>query len=213
MGDPRKIKPKYRGPQHPWQRARIEEEKQLLKEYGLKNKKEVWKASSKLKNFAAKAKKLIAARGTQADLERTQLLQRLARLNLVKPNAGLDDVLSIKLKDVLDRRLQTLVFKKGFAHTVKQARQFIVHEHITIGDKKVTVPSHFVTVEEEPKISFYAISKLASTDHPERQKPVSKTEITKRPERTEKIERTDKTGKTVRTQTNVKIEKPVEVKK
>lgn len=168
MGDPRKLRNKFSGPSHPWQRARMEEEKVLLKEYGLKNKTEIWKVNSKFKSVTKQAKKLIAATGTQADLERLQLINRLNRLGLVKPNAKLDDVLGLNLKDFLERRLQTLVFRKKLAKSAKQARQFISHEHILIGKKKVTAPSYFVKINEEPMISFASTSKLSNSEHPER---------------------------------------------
>lgn len=173
MGDPRKIRSKYKGPGHPWNQARIEEEKSLLKEYGLRNKTEIWRASSKLKTATAQAKKLIAASGPQADKEREQLLQRLQRLGLIKPGAHLDDVLGLTVKDFLNRRLQTVLYKKGFARSVSQARQFIVHNHVMCGSKKVTAPSYIVSLEEEPKVNFVANSHLASTEHPER-KPIEK---------------------------------------
>ena len=43
MGDPRKTRKKYDTPQHPWQKERMDQESVFLKEYGLKNKKEIWK--------------------------------------------------------------------------------------------------------------------------------------------------------------------------
>ena len=41
MGNPKRHRKKYSTPAHPWQRARIEEERELSKEYGFKNKKEM----------------------------------------------------------------------------------------------------------------------------------------------------------------------------
>jgi len=168
MGDPRKIKSKYAGPGHPWQRARLEEERALVREYGLTTKRELWKINSKLKTFANQAKRLIALRTTQAELETKQLLDRVSRLGLLKSGAKLDDVLALTLKDFLNRRLQTLVLKKGLARTPLQSRQFIVHEHVMIGPKKITAPSYIVPIEEETQIAFVANSSLASPEHPER---------------------------------------------
>ena len=79
MGDPRRLKPKYSGPRHPWQSARIEEEKKLKSEFGLKNKEEIWKASSKLKGFANQAKKLTAEGGKQAGESAASAALRLDR--------------------------------------------------------------------------------------------------------------------------------------
>ncbi len=168
MGDPRKLRKKYSGPSHPWKRARIESEREIVKDYGLKNKNEVWKSESLLKNFAAQAKNLIAVKTAQSEMERAQLFHRLEKFGLVKPGAPLDAILELTLKDILNRRLQTIVVKKGFAKSLKQARQFITHCHITIGNKLITSPSHMVTVEEDPLIGFLESSTLSKPDHPER---------------------------------------------
>ena len=168
MGDPRRFKNKYSGPGHPWQRARIEEERILSREYGLTTKRELWKIDSKLKAFANQAKKLIALRTAQAEVEKKQLLGRVARYGLVSATAKLDDILGLTVRDLLNRRLQTIIFKKGFARTPRQARQYIVHEHIMVGEKKISAPSYLVPVAEESLISFVSNSSLASPEHPER---------------------------------------------
>ncbi len=174
MGDPRKIKSKYSRPAQPWQRERIDEERTLVREYGLKNKTEIYKARSKLKTFADLAKKLIAMRGEQAEKERQQLISRLTRLGLVKTGAQLDDVLGIQLKNILERRLQTFVFRKGFARSVNQARQFIVHEHIKVADDVVTAPGYHVPIADEAAISFVPASPFANAAHSERALPPMK---------------------------------------
>lgn len=168
MGDPRKIRRKYSGPAHPWQKKRIEEEKKILKDYGLKNKTEIWKTSSKLKSFSSQAKKLIATRGEQAEKEKKQLLGKLQRLGLIKQDAKLDDVLSLTLKNLLERRLQTLLVRRHLAKSMKQARQFITHEHVAVNDKKITAPSYLVLVNEEPTMTFVQSSSLSNSEHPER---------------------------------------------
>lgn len=168
MGDPKKIRKKYTTPSHPWQKERIEEENALLKEYGMKNKKEIWKMRSFLQNAKHQAKNIVALKDNQAEREKTLLLGKLMRYGLLKENSSLDDVLGLSLKDVLERRLQTLVKKHSHAKTMSQARQFIVHAHITVRGKTVTSPSYLVSVEEEPLISFSIISSLSSIDHPER---------------------------------------------
>ncbi|HSU73283.1 MAG TPA: 30S ribosomal protein S4 [Candidatus Binatia bacterium] len=168
MGDPRRLTSHVRGPGHPWQKERIEEERILLNEYGLKNKQELWRLSTKVKDFTQQAKRLIAATGKQADLEKQQLFHRLQRIGLVHAGAKLDDVLSLTLKNILDRRLQTLVFRKGFSRSVKQARQFISHQHVSVGGKIVSAPSYIVPVIDENTISIIAASGLSKADHPER---------------------------------------------
>lgn len=169
MGDPRKIRSKFEGPSHPWQRQRIEEERQLVKEYGLKNKTEIWKMQSKLKSFTAQAKNLIPLATPQAELEKKQLMARLQRYGLVPVNTQVDVVLGLTLRDLLERRLQTQVYKKNLARTMHQARQFITHGHVTISGKKISSPSYLVPVVEETQIGFISNSTLVNPDHPERQ--------------------------------------------
>jgi len=171
MGDPRQLKKKFSRPGHPWQLKRMEEERGILKEFGLKNKKELWKANSKVKTFASEAKRLIALRTPQAELEKKQLLARLARIGLLGTDSNLNDVLSLTTQDLLGRRLQTLVLKKGLARTATQARQFIAHGHILVGNKNITAPGTIITVAGESSISFNAKSNLANNEHPERTLP------------------------------------------
>ncbi len=189
MGDPRKIRKKYETPIHPWQKSRIVEEIKLVKEYGLKNKKELWKFSSFLKKYKDQAKKLIAMQGKQADVERAQMMDKLKSLALISPgNETYDAIFSLQLKDVLDRMLQTVLYKKGLARSIKQARQFIIHRHVMIGDHKITTPRYLVSVKEESSIIFTVSSSLFSEDHPERQKPDNK----KKAELKEKAEVSEK---------------------
>jgi len=168
MGDPKKPKKKYSTPTHPWEKTRIEEEKILVKEYGIKNKKELWKLESKLKNFKDQIKKLVSLTDEQAEKEKVQLMKKLHSLGLIKENAQPGDVLGLSLRDIMERRLQTIVFKKGLARSIKQSRQFIVHGHIFVGDKKVTVPNYLVKVTDESSLSFDPKSSLSDKMHPER---------------------------------------------
>ncbi len=177
MGDPRKIRKKYRGPGHPWKRERLEAERIIKKEYGLKNKTEIFRADSKLRRFNAQAKNLIRDRTTeQSQREQKQLLKKLYNMGLIEENAQLEDILSLKVNNLLDRRLQTLVSKQNLALTPKQARQFIVHGHITINGKKVDAPSYLVTRQEETLLAFNPISTLSSGEHPERTKEKKRSE-------------------------------------
>ncbi len=168
MGDPRKHRRKYQGPRHPWKKARIVEEVELSREYGLRRKKEIYKIVSMLKNFKKIAKRLLATSGKQADLEKDQLMNRLDTLGILKKDASLDAVLDLTIKDILERRLQTIVLRKQLARSAKQARQFITHKHITVNGKVITVPSYLVKRDEEASIGFRETSSLASEEHPER---------------------------------------------
>ncbi len=168
MGDPRRLRKKYARPGHPWQQARMDAERVLVKEYGLRTKTELWKVSTTVKSFASQAKRLIALRTEQAKVESKQLLDRLARIGMLPAGSKLDDVLGLSAKSLLDRRLQTLVMKKGLARTPRQSRQFISHGHVIVGAKMVSSPSYIVPVLEEPQISFVAKSSLSNAEHPER---------------------------------------------
>ena len=168
MGHPKLRKRTYKGPSHPWQKERIEEEKLLLNEFGLKNKKELWKSAAKLRKYTRQAKKLIVLDTPQAKNEKAQLVNKLSSMNLIAETAKIEDVLTITLKDILSRRLQTLAYRNKSAKSIRQARQFISHGHIMIGDKKITSPSYIVSKQEESIINFVSNSPLSNQDHPER---------------------------------------------
>src|SRR3989344_5898447 len=150
MGDPKRQRKKFSKPSHPWQKERIEAEKGILNQYGLRRKYEIWKMDSMLKKFLNRAKTIIREKTLQSDMEKMQLLNRLYRLGLLKKDSKVEDVLNLTLKDMLERRLQTLVCRKNIAKTMLHARQFITHEHIAVGSTKITSPSYLVSVEEEP---------------------------------------------------------------
>jgi small subunit ribosomal protein S4 len=120
------------------------------------------------KNFAEQAKRLTVQESPQSKKEGEQMLARLCRLGLLPQGAGIDDVLGIAINDVLERRLQTIVFKKGFARSIKQARQFITHQHIAVNNKLITTPSYLVPISEEERVSFVQKSTLSNPEHPER---------------------------------------------
>ena len=152
MGDPRKMRKKFSKPSHPWQKERIDEEKGTTKQYGLRRKYEIWKMDSLLKKFLNRAKIIIGERTSQSEIEKKQLLGRLYLLGLLKKESRVEDVLNLTLKDILERRLQTLVYRKQIAKTMMQARQFITHEHIAVGARKITTPSYLVSINEESQI-------------------------------------------------------------
>jgi small subunit ribosomal protein S4 len=171
MGDPKFSRRKYDTPSHPWQGTRIKEENELLKKYGLKNKRELWKAQSTLRNYRRQARDLLARLrygDVQAETEKKDLLLKLANLGLLPDSASLDDVLALDLEKLLERRLQTLIYLKGLAYTPKQARQLIVHGHASVRGRKVTVPGYLVKRNEEPSIEYTPFSALVNELHPAR---------------------------------------------
>src|SRR3989338_3050432 len=168
MGDPKKIRKKYTPPSHPWQKARIDAEKVVVRQYGVKNKKEIWKMNAVLRSFTSQAKTLIVATTAQAMTEKQNLIKKLQRYGFVGADATVDQILGLTLNDIMNRRLQTIVVKKGLAGTTRQARQMIAHKHIAVGEKKISSPSYLVTLEEEGVITYATSSNFARDDHAER---------------------------------------------
>ncbi len=169
MGDPKFPSKHYDTPSHPWQKVRIEEENGLIHQYGLKNKREIWRANTKVREMRRQARKLTAnSSDDQAQKEKNLLLAKLNRLGMLEQNSGLEDVLIMTSENVLDRRLQTQVYLQGLSSTVKQARQLIVHGHISIDGAVVRVPGILVTKLQEKNISYSPTSALNSDLHPVR---------------------------------------------
>jgi len=169
MGDIKKQRKKYQTPLHPWRRDRLEKEKILEVSYGTKNKTELYRMDSELRGFKKQIKNLVSSTSAQAEKEKQQLFQKLVKLGLVGADqTNSDAVLGLDTKDIMDRRLQTVVVKKGLAKTLKQSRQMITHGHITVNNKKITSPGYLVPVEQESKIGFALRSSFFPEDHPER---------------------------------------------
>jgi len=153
MGDPKKQRRRYSRPKHPWKAERISEEGELCKKYGLKNKKEVWRAKSTIGRFRQQARLLLGLSGEELEKEKRELLDKLNKLGILETRS-LDDVLALTVEDLLERRLQTLVYRKGMANTIRQARQLVVHGHVLVGDSIVNVPGYIVPKDKEENIKI-----------------------------------------------------------
>lgn len=145
----RKMRKNFKRPKAPWNSTLIGEERKLIKEFGLKNKSELWKAREVLREYRGRAREITARRD---DEDRRVLLEKLVKFNILNKSQGIDDVLALSVEDVLNRRLQTLIYRKNMANTIRQARQFIVHGHVKINGRKVIFPSYFVPENEEGMI-------------------------------------------------------------
>ncbi|MGB9576971.1 MAG: 30S ribosomal protein S4 [Candidatus Micrarchaeia archaeon] len=154
MGAPKRKRKLYESPKRLWDKARIEEESKLVEEYGLKNMRELWRMKTMLRKIRREARRLLSKKGTHIEERTTNLLKRVQRFLVNKPEITLDDILSLDTRDILNRRLQTVAHKKHFGRTSKQARQFIVHGHILVNGQKVTAPSYLVKFNEEDKIEW-----------------------------------------------------------
>jgi small subunit ribosomal protein S4 len=169
VGDPKKQRKKYDTPRFPWRPDIMQEELKLLGQYGLRNKQELWRQKTMLSKFRGTARSLIGKTAEERRKMENELLTRLKKLGILPDTAVLDDVLDLTLEDILERRLQTVVLRKGLAKTIQQARQLITHGHIAIGNRRVTIPSYIVTKPEENLISYAPRSHLSNANHPLRE--------------------------------------------
>ena len=171
MGDPKFSRKTYDTPSHPWQGERIKAEVEIVRAFGLKNKTEVWKAQTVLRNLRKQSRDLQARLRTgdaQAKIEADALIAKCGRLGYLTSDATLNDILTLKEEDVLSRRLQTIVYEKGLANTIKQARQMVTHGHIYMNGHRVTVPGYIVTRLEESSIEYNPASPFTDEMHPMR---------------------------------------------
>jgi small subunit ribosomal protein S4 len=148
MGDIKRRPNLYSRPKKLFEATRIESENQIQKKYGLKSKTEIWKAAAKVSEFRTRAKKLISNNGQESK----EFFNRLQNIGLnVKTTS---DVLGLTTEAVLERRLQTFVFKKGLAKTILEARQLITHKNVMVDGRIVNIPSFNVSRDLENKISI-----------------------------------------------------------
>ncbi len=151
----KRLRKQYEKPLRLWDKQRIESERKLRDEYGLKNARELWKMQTLLRKIRREARRLLAARGSDVERRKMQLIQRIKRFLIQKEAPTLDDVLSLTVRDVLERRLQTLIIRKHLARTMSQRRQFISHGHIAVNGKKISSPSYLVPFSEEDQLNWY----------------------------------------------------------
>jgi small subunit ribosomal protein S4 len=169
MGDPKKQRKKYDTPRFPWRIDILQEELKLLGQYGLRNKHELWRHETMLSNFRGIARSLIGRVPQERKKMEGELLARLKKLGVLPETAVLDNILDLTVENLLERRLQTIVFRKGLAKTIHQARQLITHGHVAIGNRRVTVPSYIVTKEDESQIAYAPKSPITNPTHALRQ--------------------------------------------
>ncbi|MFH0922969.1 MAG: 30S ribosomal protein S4 [Candidatus Micrarchaeota archaeon] len=155
MGNPPKKKKLYEKPKRLWNTARIEEEKALREEFGLKNARELWKMQTLLRRIRREARRLLSEKGASLEKRGEQLLSRVKRFLLRTAEVTLDDILTLTSRDILARRLQSIVFKKHMARSMTQARQFIAHGHVSVNGKKVSSPSYLVSFNEEDAVGWF----------------------------------------------------------
>jgi len=160
MGDPKYPRKVWRKPKRPLNYELKMEELQTLGTFGLRTKRELWKAHTELSRVRKQARSLLALTQKIRAEKEPILLKSLARIGLISNDATLDDVLNLKPTDLLARRLQTIVSNKLGFKTPYQARQAVIHGHIMVGDRKIDIPSYTVKVAEEDSVHFTPESKI-----------------------------------------------------
>ena len=172
MGDPKFARSKTQTPAHPWKQARIDEEHALKEKYGLKKTggmNEIWREKSALRRHRNQAMKLIGRVDTSEGhyaREKNNLVNSLCRQGLLAEGARVDDVLQIEVENMLSRRLQSVVYYRGFAPSMRGARNMIVHGHISIGEQRMTVPGYHILKSEEEQLCYSSNSVYNNPDHP-----------------------------------------------
>ncbi|MGC8537721.1 MAG: 30S ribosomal protein S4 [Candidatus Micrarchaeia archaeon] len=154
MGAPRRNRRKYQKPKDIWNLQRIHEDNTLKDEYGLKNMKELWKVQSRISGIRGTVRELLSGRAVNPLVERN-ILSNLSRYGIISSTSTLDNVLDLNANAFLERRLQSVVFRKGLARSMRQARQLIVHGFISINGRKVDKPGYTVNPSEENYIGYY----------------------------------------------------------
>ena len=167
-------KKSYEKPLRPWDKTKIEYHKKIKKDYGLRRKKEILRAESILRSYRQHARELAAKKDKQKE---EILLTKIRKLGLIGLDASLDDVLALTLENILNRRLQAIIVRKGLAKTPLQARQFIVHGHIALDGNRTRWPSTLISVDDEMKISFYHRSNVKETALKKLEKPAEAKKI------------------------------------
>jgi small subunit ribosomal protein S4 len=168
MGDPRRQKKKYVVPKRPFDSDRFEQELQVIGTYGLRNKKELWTHSTELSNFRRQARQMLALPLSERQRTEKELVDKLARIGILSEEPSLDHILDLTLENLLERRLQTIVFRKGMAASMHHARQLVTHGHIALDKARVTTPARLITIGEADRIEFTGKSALNDQSHPAR---------------------------------------------
>jgi len=155
LGSPKRNRKKFEKPKERWNLERIKTDNALINEYGLKNMKELWKVQTEVSRIRRNVRELLSASGTESENVRERIIGRLTKLGIATQSTTLDNLLDLKENNILDRRLQTVVFRRGMARSAKQARQITVHGFIAINGRRVNRPGYMVDVEAEKGISYY----------------------------------------------------------
>ncbi|XP_033928290.1 small ribosomal subunit protein uS4 isoform X2 [Melopsittacus undulatus] len=143
----------YVTPRRPFEKSRLDQELKLIGEYGLRNKREVWRVKFTLAKIRKAARELLTLdeKDPRRLFEGNALLRRLVRIGVLdEGKMKLDYILGLKIEDFLERRLQTQVFKLGLAKSIHHARVLIRQRHIRVRKQVVNIPSFVVRCNGVP---------------------------------------------------------------
>ncbi|CAI2163067.1 11387_t:CDS:2 [Funneliformis geosporum] len=147
----------YKVPRRPFEKERIDQELRLIGDFGLRNKREIWRVAYTLSNIRRAARELLTLddKDPRRLFEGNALIRRLVRIGVLdETKMKLDYVLALKIEDFLERRLQTQVFKLGLAKSIHHARVLIRQRHIRVGKQIVDIPSFIVRLDSQKHIDF-----------------------------------------------------------
>jgi len=152
-------------PRRPFEKERLDQELKLIGEYGLRNKREVWRVKFTLAKIRKAARELLTLeeKDPRRLFEGNALLRRLVRIGVLdEEHMKLDYVLGLRVEDFLERRLQTQVFKLGLAKSIHHARVLIRQRHIRVRRQVVNIPSFIVRLDSQKLIDLSVKSPYAS---------------------------------------------------
>jgi len=150
----RRSRKTWESPRHPWRKDVLLAELQLIGKYGLRNKRELWKAKTILSKIRKRARKLLGLPDELRIKEEEELKRYLIKYGLANENSKVEDILSLTVENILDRRLQTVVYNLKLANSIYHARQLITHRKVIVNNQVIASPSYLVKIDEEKNIKI-----------------------------------------------------------